>query len=155
MDIRQINPNNELSNNSLGKTNKSSKPDRTSSTGKSEAKKSNPAKGDTVNLSGLKHASEIDFARTSLDKLNAEKHNSLKKIKQKINQGAYVNNKDVQSQVGSGVETDLKSLASLLDERSAGSSSHSISAEQKDFLLNNDKVIDKITGKLIDDLNKI
>jgi len=156
MDIRNISSNKELSKNNPGKTNKLSKSDQSSPVSSTGVKKSNAAKskGDSVNLSGLKFASEIDFARTTLDKLKAENLSSLKKVKQKIDQGAYTNDK-VHDQISTIVKDDLTSLSILLDENSTGNSSENISAEQKDFLLNNNKVLEEITSKIFNDLNKI
>ena len=154
MDIRQINPNNELSKNSAGKTNKSSKPENSSPANSSSVNKSNTVKGDSVSLSSAKFASEIDFARTTLDKLNTENLSSLKKIKQNIKQGAYTN-ENVHNTIGSRIKDDLKSLSILLRENLASSSSEQISTEQKEFLLNNDKVLEDISNKIFDNLNKI
>ena len=154
MDIRQINPNNELSNNSLDKTNRSSKPNRSAPADTGKVKKSSTTKGDSVKLSGLKHANEIDFAQTTLDKLNAENLSSLKKIKQNIKQGAYTN-ENVHNKIGTKIKDDLKTLSILLSENLASSSSKQISTEQREFLLNNDKVLEDISNKIFDNLKKI
>lgn len=127
---------------------KSSDAARSNNTSKSQAAGS-PKNAATLSLSGSKFESELSFAKNILSNARQDSLASLKKIKQKINSGAY-NNEAVHKEISSFIQSDLSSLEGLLSKpaESHAPSSPVLTAERREHLLENPEVTKKIADQI-------
>lgn len=157
MSIRNIqNPN--IPDKSVQKTGKSEKSEKTTNAEKSsDAGKATSVKSDKFEISGTKFADDIAFAKSILSKIDEKQLNSLKQIRKNIDQGVYDTQK-VQDEIGKEFEKDLVAVESFLrasSESDDASESSSLSESRIRFLTENEDVFDQITGKIMDDLEKL
>lgn len=143
---------NKIKGNNFG-PNKSERSSSASQSPESGKAKASGAAGSTrdaanVSLSGSKFENELSFAKNILGNVRQDSLASLKKIKQKINAGAY-NTEAVHKEISTFVEKDLTSLKSLFVKPAKSASTSSlITAERKDYLLENPEVTKKVADEI-------
>jgi hypothetical protein len=153
MNIEQI-KGNRYTPQKAGKSSSSSKTNRAES--HSEAANSNDTqKAANLSLSGTQFDSEISLAKRVLNNVQQESLDSLKNIKQKINEGAY-NSEDVHRKMSALIENDLATLTHSLPHTSdAGEVSPTLSDEHRKRLLEDPDVLKKVSTNIAKDLEQL
>ncbi|HYW36327.1 MAG TPA: hypothetical protein VE868_13035 [Balneolaceae bacterium] len=155
MNIEQIKGNKYIP---AGKSPKSKSSSKTNRSGKgSDARKTSNRTGKSatnLSLSESKFKNEVAFTKQVLSNTRQKSLDSLKKIKQKINSGAY-NNKKIHQEISSLVKNDLSTLQSIFSHSSVKKSSVTISEKRKKHLLNNPDVTKKISNRVLKDLQNL
>jgi len=155
MNIEQIKGNKYIP---AGKSPKSKSSSKTNQSGKgSDARKTSIRTGKSatnLSLSESKFKNEVAFTKQVLSNTRQKSLDSLKKIKQKINSGAY-NNKKIHQEISSLVKNDLSTLQSIFSHSSVKKSSVTISEKRKKHLLNNPDVTKKISNRVLKDLQNL
>ena len=135
--------------------NKSRKADESSGVNRSESGSKSPesksnkvASSDNLSLSGSIFENEVAFTKKILSNSRSDSLERLRKIKQKINSGAY-NNEAVHEKISTLVSRDLTSLQSILSgPEESGDASSTISENHKQRLLENPEVTKKVADRI-------
>jgi hypothetical protein len=132
----------------------SSKMNRTKSGSKASGI-SNIQKAANLSLSGSQFDSEITFAKKALSNVQQESLDSLKEIKQKMNDGAY-NSEEVHRKMSLLIKNDLSTLTHIFPHSSdTRNAPPALSDEHKKRLLEDPDVIKKISENIAKDIEHL
>lgn len=154
MTIKNIN-NSNLPGKEIKKTDRTD-PAKAGNSGKETSASSvNSNSSDKVSLSQSSFDNELHFAKNLFDKLHKDSFSTLRQVKKKIARGEY-NTEKVHQEISKGIENDLTTLKDLLKpEISDNSGKKKLSAEYRNYLIENPKVIKKVADSISEDLKKI
>jgi anti-sigma28 factor (negative regulator of flagellin synthesis) len=138
-----------------GKGDSSSKANEAKSHSKSAGSSGKNQNATNVSLSDSIFDGEISFAKNALSNIRHNSLNSLKEIKQKIDEGAYDSEK-VHQEISSLVEKDLPNLTNIFPHSTdAGNAPPTISGDHKKRLLQNPEVLKKVSENIAKELQHI
>jgi anti-sigma28 factor (negative regulator of flagellin synthesis) len=132
----------------------SSKTDRTESRSRASGTGSTQ-RATNLSLSGSQFDSEITFAKEMFSNIQQESLDSLKEIKQKINDGAY-NSEEVHRKMSPLIKNDLSTLTHiLLHSSDTRNTPPALSDEHKKRLLEGPDVIKKVSENIAKDIENL
>lgn len=159
MTINKINSG-SYSEKDVKKSSSSRSTDATGSAGEASSSQAPKAKGDQISLSGSFFKGDFDFARKELAKLGGNNSfSNLREVKQKIERGEY-DKQEVHEKIGSLMGKDLASLEKVISrapqsEEPAEGAPKKLTAEYKEYLIENPKVVQKVVDQVMEDLRKL
>lgn len=155
MDIPNINNNSINPQNKADKANQGNKAEKSGGTGAGKnINKSSSIQSDELSISKSANEGEINFALAEYQKLQKQSVESLREIKQNIDNGVYDQEK-IQSQVSDRIKGEISAVEALEHQGQTQKSNTELTPELKDRLLNDESVLNQISEKLIDDLSRL
>jgi predicted phage-related endonuclease len=154
MNIEQIKGNRYIPQ-KVGKSNSASEADQTKSRSKTGNAAGNAQGAINVSLSESKFDDETAFAKKLLADNRKESLDSLKKIKQKIENGAY-NKKEIHQKISTLIKNDISTLTHIFPHSSDDENvSPKLSDGYKKQLLENPDMVKKVSKNIAKDIEHI
>ncbi len=155
MDIPNINNNSLNPQNKADKASQGEKSAKTDAAGNSKnVKQSSSIQSDELSISKSANEGELKFALAEYQKLQKQSVESLREIKQNIDNGVYEQDK-IQSQVSDRIQGEISAVEAIEHQGETQKTNTELTPELKDRLLNDESVLDQISQKLIDDLSRL